>query len=102
LHLKPNEGLKFNFKTACEAFKMIDDETVPILVQYDEGKDLIQRLQQGDLTKDFLRKSQRFSVNVYRNQYETLLSAGDINLIEGIPVQINPDLYHPDRGLETL
>lgn len=72
------------FKTAGENFKIIDNDQVGVIVPYEEGKNIICNLK--NMTKrDILRKSQRYTVNVFADR----LSNGNI-------------IYMPDSGVYVL
>jgi len=88
--LKPDsKTLGIQFKSAAEAFKLIDDSsTESILIPYGAGKGLIEQLrfseaQQDTSARSLFRKLQRYSVNVYKNQFQALLQRG--SLIEVYP-----------------
>lgn len=78
-----------NAETIARNFAVIPNETVGVLVPYEEGKELIYDLNgaQADLTiqnlKDLFHRAQPYMVNVYQNQLSTLLEQGVI-----VPISI--------------
>lgn len=78
---KPDLALFQAFKTAGEHFEVIDQDTVGVLVPYEEGSYIINMLN-GELSAEqvirLLRKAQRFTVALYRNEYQELCQSGAI------------------------
>jgi CRISPR-associated endonuclease/helicase Cas3 len=70
------------FRSAAEAFQIIDAGSQrTILVPYGEGEKLIDELKAMGPERWLLRKLQRYSVNVYNNQFNALLARGSIEEI---------------------
>ncbi|MDX1918638.1 MAG: CRISPR-associated helicase Cas3' [Candidatus Caenarcaniphilales bacterium] len=70
----------FDFAEASQNFKLIEKETIPVIVPYGQrGQQLIDKI--DNLEKpDFLlvREAQRFSVNLYQGQFNNLKNSGVI------------------------
>lgn len=67
------------FRTAAESFKIIDDSNQrTILVPYNEGADLIRQLASIGPERWILRKLQRYTVNVYTDQFNALQKRGSL------------------------
>jgi CRISPR-associated endonuclease/helicase Cas3 len=103
---KPGIRLCQAFQTAGEHFKVIDANTTGIIVPYLAGDELIKDLissnaifQKGIL----LKKSQRYTVNVYPDVLKLLREAEAISELQDIQVMMLNDAryYHPDFGLVT-
>jgi CRISPR-associated endonuclease/helicase Cas3 len=92
---------QIQFRTAAQRFKMIDDkDTVPVFVRYREGDTLINILSKGQPYRELLRKLQRFTVTIYRYQFEAMLNRGDIQEIcKGFYAQSGSGVYSDDLGL---
>ncbi|MDR2748238.1 MAG: CRISPR-associated endonuclease Cas3'' [Treponema sp.] len=81
--------LNIQFRSASEEFKIIDDKSQrTILVRYGEGESLIKLLKDAGKSgegfeKKLLRKLQRYTINIYRDQFFVLQNRG--SLIEIIP-----------------
>jgi CRISPR-associated endonuclease/helicase Cas3 len=91
--LKPEmKTLEISFRTAAENFKLIDDSnTESILIPYAEGKSLIKKLRYIDIDEDIsarglFRKLQRYSVTIYKNQFQALLARGSL-------IEVYPKVY---------
>jgi len=78
--LKPDAtDCSIQFRTAAEAFHIIDDkDQKTIIVPYREGEKLITELKSIGPERWLLRKLQRYSVNIYGNQFRTLQDRGSI------------------------
>lgn len=91
----------FDFKTAAERFKLIDNDTVPVVIPYDQdAKQLIQELKYTLYPATTLRKLQMYTVNIYEREFEGLQSKGVIETFhEQYKVLNNPHFYHEQTGL---
>ena len=100
--LKSGTKGEVQFRKAAEEFRLIDDEdTQAVFVLYgDKSKELINLLKSKEPKRGLLRKLQRYSVSLYRRQFNRLLNDGDIAEIEpGMYAQVNTALYDKDVGL---
>jgi len=81
--LKPDlEECGIQFRTAAEKFRIIDDtQQHTILVPYGKGKELIDLLKNNGAERWILRKLQRYSVNVYTNDFSSLQRKGLVDEI---------------------
>lgn len=74
------------FKTAGACFQAIDSDTVSILVPYEKGREYIADLCSFHSTpaecKKILRKAQRFTVNLYRYQFEKMKNLEALQFLE--------------------
>jgi CRISPR-associated endonuclease/helicase Cas3 len=74
-------GEQFQFATAAEKYKLIDDKQVPIIVPYGRrGRRLVETLLEMTVPpkRSFERKLQRYVVGVYPHVESELLAAGHI------------------------
>jgi CRISPR-associated endonuclease/helicase Cas3 len=79
--------LGIQFRSAAEAFKVIDDEMQQaILVPYGEGEELIAMLKSKGPELWLLRRLQRYSVNIYTNQFRALQDRGSLT-------EISPEVF---------
>jgi CRISPR-associated endonuclease/helicase Cas3 len=78
--LKPDEvDCGIQFRTAAEAFRIIDDKDMKaIIVPYGDGQKFVAELKAIGPERWLLRKLQRYSVNVYGNQFRTLQDRGSL------------------------
>lgn len=90
----------YDFAEAAQRFKLIEDATETVFVPYGEGARLIEQLRRGDADRFLLRKLQRYGVGLYPYQCHTLVTAGDIELLDsGFRILQNDDLYDERLGL---
>lgn len=95
------------FRTAARKFKLIDDSLQKtIFVRYREGEKLINLLKSMGPDRWLLRKLQRYSVNVYNNEFNELRRRGAIEEVHPQIFALSSKLdYSEDTGLlvdETL
>jgi CRISPR-associated helicase Cas3/CRISPR-associated endonuclease Cas3-HD len=70
---------KFDFPAASEKCRLIDSDTRAVLVEWDEGAPLIDKLQrERHLTGDECRRAQRFSVNLYPHEFVKAQACGAV------------------------
>ena len=93
--------LNFDFKTAAERFKLIDNNTVPVIIPYnEEARQLIEELQYTLYPATTLRKLQLYTVNIYEREFENLQSKGVIETYhEKYEVLSNQSFYDEQTGL---
>lgn len=100
------EKWKFNFRSAAEKFRLIDEEgQTAVIVRYGESASLIAALESSQnlephQRRGILRKLQRYTVNIREYESKKLLESRDIREIyPGVHVQSSDTLYHPHLGL---
>ncbi|MCB0196826.1 MAG: CRISPR-associated helicase/endonuclease Cas3, partial [Anaerolineae bacterium] len=96
----------FDFKTAAEQFKLIEDNTVAVIIPYnDAAKRLIETLKYTPYPTTVLRKLQSYTVNIYEREFMNLQSKGVILTIEEQYHVLDESrmgeegYYHPQTGL---
>lgn len=88
------------FKSAAEAFKLIDGADYTIYIPVGEGKDLIQKLRKDGPSRELLRKLGPYTVAVYRQYFAQLCDNGMLETISGnAGILLNSELYSPETGL---
>lgn len=88
------------FKTVAEQFHLIDTDTKTVYIPMGEGKQLIERLRIGEWGKSLLRSLGQYAVSIYPEHFQSLLKAGDLELLDGgAAVLTNLALYSTDTGL---
>lgn len=100
--LKNDPKMRYSFRAAAEAFRVIDHQGWPCLVRYREGGELIDQLCESGKDRRLMRKLQRFTVQVSDWHLRDLMAGGDVVEPENLPgvfVQINSALYREDIGL---
>ncbi len=96
-----NQSYMLDFETAAKNFRIIEDNTVSVIIPYDEEANrLIDELKTIPYPLATLRKLQPYSVNVYEQEFDTLNDMGVIKIIaDTYPVLEKMDCYHPKTGL---
>jgi CRISPR-associated endonuclease/helicase Cas3 len=93
----------FDFKTAAERFKIIDSDTVSIIVPWNDfAMKEINKLRYADLPISFLRSLQPYSVNIYPNEFNALYQSGNVEIIKDrfvVLVGMEEEVYNPETGL---
>ena len=90
----------FSFRKATDDFRLIDADTVPVYIPTAHNEALLQALRKGDFTAKTVRRLQKDSVNVYRDQAQRLLGAGKVQQTEdGFLILADAGSYDPERGL---
>lgn len=99
---RPEDLFRFPFKTVAEDFKLIETDTKPVIIPYDdEAKKLIADLKSRKISQKILRSLQKYTVNLYSNQYDILHEYGQLELIEDeIAVLSNTKKYDENTGLK--
>ena len=108
--IPPGRKLRQAFATAGNLFNVIDAPTKGVIVQYGEGNELVGQLALEDdfaAVKKLLHRAQRFSVNVYPYQLDTLYEHVGVYKhslcgMSGTEVWIlMPEFYSEEFGLST-
>jgi CRISPR-associated endonuclease/helicase Cas3 len=71
--------LDFDFKKAADEFKLIENNTVAIVIPYnEEAKKLLEQARYHPFPYKFARQLQLYTVNIYEREFEKLQSKGVI------------------------
>ena len=100
--LKPDpQECGIQFRTAANRFCIIDDKAQKnILVPYGDGKKFIEKLKEVGTKRWLLRKLQRYSVNIYKGDFNKLLNQGAIEeIVPNIFALTTNIQYDKIRGL---
>ena len=95
-------NFNFNFKQVANKFKLINENTIPVIVEFDnESKTLINTLRFIEKYKSILRAIQPYTVNVYEDEFNKMNGANMIEVInDGIYLLKDINLYKKKTGLE--
>jgi DNA-binding SARP family transcriptional activator len=98
---KQTGELDFDFKTAAENFKLIENNTVAVVIPYnEEARNLLEQARYHPFPYKFARQLQMYTVNVYENEFRKLQSKGVIETYnDTYEVLINRDCYNEQTGL---
>lgn len=94
-------GLSFPFADVAKAFKLIEDNTLPVLIPLDDTAKLLhERLKSGERNRGLLRKIGPYCVNVYENHLKALREAGMVEPLDSeLYVLMRPEDYSCETGL---
>ena len=97
------EELRFDYETASEYFKYIEDQSTSIVVPYDKaGKAIIKKLQSNlPLTRQEYRQMNRLTVSLYENDCLTLEGSISVN-DSGIAYLTDDKLYSTETGIQII
>ena len=91
---------RFPFRTIAERFRLIEENTRTVYLPYDEGRALVERLEEGERSRALFRKLGPYSVSVYDNHFGKLNQAGALTPLEdGSAVLTDMSLYDEKTGL---
>lgn len=77
--------LKFEFDSASDNFKIIEDNTYSIVIPFDKtALKIIESVKFSQHPNSLLRKLQQYTVSVYESEYKALLDIGVIEDIDGL------------------
>lgn len=95
---KPNA---MSFSTAAEKFRLISDNSVNVIVNWDKSPELIKNLRENGVSKSLLSQLSQYSVAIRRNDFNQFLKSALVEeIIEGIWYMSDKEQYLPDTGLE--
>jgi len=93
--------LDFDFKTAAEKFRLIEDHTVPVIIRYDdEVVETLKDVHSSEYPAKFSRKLQLYTVNIYEREFQALEGKGLVDLYGDTYNVLNaPNYYDKKTGL---
>jgi CRISPR-associated endonuclease/helicase Cas3 len=91
----------FPFKEIAEEFKLIETDTKPVIIPFDEkAKQLIDSINFSVYPQVLSRNLQKYTVQIHPFHWDKLYNKGKISLIKDIfPVLADIQLYSQDTGL---
>ena len=96
--------LQNSYKTAAEAFQVINENTTSVIVPYKEGKELIADLTGSQSIEDFsqwLKKAQLYTISIYSHTKHILQdNGGIIKYIDKNIYFLTESAYHEEVGLD--
>lgn len=89
------------FKTAGEKFKLIDDNTRSVIVNYGDAEMLVNQVKQKGVTYELMNALGQYTVNVSKNNFELLKDAFDKGerIPEGLFFLMNKGQYDNRTGV---
>ena len=93
-------GRLLPFRTVAERFHFIDDSSKTIYIPLEEGEKYVQRLRNGERSRELFRKLGQYGVSVYEKHFKMLLDSGRLEpLDEDSAILIDNSLYARNTGL---
>ncbi|MBM3128230.1 MAG: CRISPR-associated helicase Cas3' [Chloroflexi bacterium] len=101
---KQTGELDFDFKTAAENFRLIENNQVAVVIPYkDEAREILEQARYHPYPFKFARQLQTYTVNIYQNEFEKLQSKGVIETCnetyQVLTVAGMKEFYNENTGL---
>ena len=94
--------MEMAFATAARDFNLIDNQGKSVIVCYKDSMDLVEQLLQKGPSYQLMKKLAKYTVNIYKNDFETLEKLGVIEeKLEGVYVVPFQDQYDEHVGLRV-
>lgn len=91
---------ELQFETAAQAFKLIDDDSVAVIVNWKKSMDYVSQLLKEGMSYSLMKKLAQYSVNVRQNDFKKLVASGVVEeILQGIYCIKYKSFYHEDTGL---
>ncbi|MCM3713998.1 CRISPR-associated helicase Cas3' [Alkalihalobacillus oceani] len=91
-------------KTAAEYFRVIEQNTISVIVPFGEGREVIAQLNSDDWIDDstgLLKKAQQYTVNLYSNEFNQLQNEKAIVAhFDGMIYELKEGWYSKDYGVD--
>lgn len=103
--VEQEKALKFSFRSIADKFKLIDDQnTTAIVIPWDKHcKDVLEKARWSNFPSNYNRMLQKFSVQVYEQEFREMLQIGLLENIGGRFYVLKEDAlksgYDPKMGL---
>lgn len=89
-------------ETAATKFRLIDDETVPVIVNWKDSLTLVERLKQNGPSYELVRQLSQFSVDLRRHDFDRMLKEGIVEeVVDGFYAALGKSQYSAYLGLLT-
>ena len=94
--------LEPRFKTAAEAFRLIENKGYNVIVNYENSCEIVEAIKKDGLNYDISKKVSKFMVNINQQNFKKLLGDGFIEeIIEGIYFLPDREQYDAKTGITT-
>jgi CRISPR-associated endonuclease/helicase Cas3 len=95
---KESGELDFDFKTAAENYKLIENSTVAVVIPYcEEAKKILEEARHHPYPFKFARRLQMYTVNIYQKEFEALQSKGAIETFNDTYEVLNSMHYYDEK-----
>lgn len=90
------------FKIAAEKFKLIDDTSIPVIVNWGDSMELIAKLKQEGPSYQLMKKLGQYTVNIRQNDFKALLKIGQVVEVTENTYLVEDNAQYDDKvGLLT-
>ncbi len=90
------------FETAASVFHLIDDTTIPVIVNWKNSMELVERLKREGVSYPLMKKLSQYTVNVRERDLKILYGAGAIEeILEGVYTLCDAGYYDGEVGLRV-
>lgn len=97
-----NNPREIYFETAAREFQLIDDATIPVIVNWGDSMVLVTQLKEKGPSYTLMKALGQYTVSVRHNDFKTLVEAGQIEeVLDGIYVVQDRSQYSDEVGLMT-
>ena len=91
-----------SFATAAQKFRLISDNSVNVIVNWDKASELVRELRENGMSKTVLLRLAQYAVAVRKTDFDKLLKGALVEEIhEGIWYMSDKDQYMSDIGLKV-
>ncbi len=98
--MKKMESRALPFQEISDEFHLIETDTRTIYILTEKEQEYLERLEEGERSRELFRELAQYGVSVYPKHFEELEQAGDIRLLEDdVAVLENWKLYEENTGL---
>ncbi|MDD6572147.1 MAG: CRISPR-associated helicase Cas3' [Thermoflexaceae bacterium] len=105
-----NYFLRYPFKTAGQKFKVFDEDTIDVIVPYEEGERIIDEIRKLDYRKiefeelnRILKEAKAYTISIFQWQKDKLEEYGYLeSCCENKIFLLNPKAYHFQYGLGNI
>lgn len=88
------------FKQASKMFKLIDDDSINVIVNWKNSMELVAVLKEEGCTYPLMKQLAQFTVGIHRSDFNRLVQARVVEeMLEGIYVLLDRVQYQDDTGL---
>ena len=90
------------FETAAREFRLIDDDSIPVIVNWKDSHALIETLKADGSSYGLMKKLAKYSVNIRQGDFKKLGESGAVTeVFEGVYVVSGREQYDVNTGLMT-
>ena len=85
---------EFDFPRVAELFEMIRDDGKPVVAPYGDSGKWVHLIREKGINREYLRRLQRYIVNLYQEEIQKLQGNGQIEKVDGLDLWVTTE-YGP-------